>query len=66
MSAWIRNILTEAEFWAFKLRQAVPGRERRWALSSPKAKGQLLAQGTKGLSHCQECPRMEGASEWRW
>lgn len=35
MFAWIRNTQTEAEFWAFKCKQGVLGREIRQVLYSP-------------------------------
>lgn len=62
MSAWIGNSRSEAEFCTFKFRWV----SSRWVLCSPMIKGQVLAQGTKGCSHGQECPRMEGGSEGRW
>lgn len=66
MLAWIRNIRTEAELWALKLRRGVLHRRLNGLPRSPRAKRQLLAQSTEGLSHCQEWPGMEGGSEGRW
>lgn len=51
MFFWIPNTQSAAEFWAFKFRPAIPRGEIRGFLYSPRAKGQVLAQGTKGLSH---------------
>lgn len=66
MLAWIRNIQTEAELWALKLRQGVLQGRLSGLLRSPRAKRQLLSQSAEGLSHRPECPRMEGGSEGRW
>ena len=51
MFAWITNTQSAAEFWAFKFRPGIRRGEIRGFLYSPRAKGQVLAQGTKGLSH---------------